>query len=86
MDIRKVIPTHSQNERENTKFDYTIPTCRKVTSGWALNESEAVEGMRHYAHLLSFNSDLVRAELSLLRVMLPDGLLSVAMKAKVKEK
>ena len=39
----------------------------------------------HYANLLSLDLDLVRAEMNLLRAMLPDGPLSTAMKTQIKE-
>ena len=39
----------------------------------------------YYANLLSLNLDLVRAEMNLLRAMLPDGPLSTAMKTQVEE-
>ena len=38
-----------------------------------------------YAILLSLDLDLVRAEMNLLRAMLPDGPLSTAMETKIKE-
>ena len=41
--------------------------------------------IRHYANLLSLDLDLVRAEMNLLRAMLPDGPLSTAMKTQIKE-
>ena len=41
--------------------------------------------IRHYANLLSLDLDLVRAEMNLLRTMLPDGPLSTAMKTQIKE-
>ena len=41
--------------------------------------------IRHYANLLSLDLDLVRAEMNLLRAMLPYGPLSTAMKAQIKE-
>ena len=42
--------------------------------------------IRHYANLSSLDLDLVRAEMNLLRAMLPDGPLSTAMKTQIKEK
>ena len=41
--------------------------------------------IRHYANLLSLDLDLVRAEMNLLRSMLPDGPLSTAMKTQIKK-
>ena len=48
-----------------------------------LQESESL--IRHYANLISLDLDLVRAEMNLLRAMLPDGPLSTAMKTQIKE-
>jgi len=54
-----------------------MPTCSKA-NGWALSKFKALGGiLRHYAHVLSLDSDLVRGKMSLLRAMLPDGPLSV---------
>jgi len=50
-----------------------------------VNPQKAESLIKHYVHVLSFDSDLVRAEMSLLCAVLADGLLSVATKAKVKE-
>ena len=41
--------------------------------------------IRHYANLLSLDLDLVRAEMSLFRAMIPDGPLSTAMKTQIKK-
>ena len=41
--------------------------------------------IRHYANLLSLDLNLVRAEMNLLRAMLPDGPLCTEMKTKIKE-
>ena len=41
--------------------------------------------IRRYANLLSLDLDLIRAEMNLLRAMLPDGPLSTAMKTQIKE-
>ena len=41
--------------------------------------------IRHYANLLSLDLDLVRAEMNLLRALLPHGSLSTAMKTQIKE-
>ena len=41
--------------------------------------------IKHYANLLSVDLDLVRAEMNLLRAMLPDVPLSTAMKTQIKE-
>jgi len=51
-----------------------------------VNPKEAESLIRHYAHVLSLDSDLVRAEMSLLRAMLPDGPLSVATKESKSER
>ena len=41
--------------------------------------------IKHYANLFSLDLDFVRAEMNLLRGMLPDGPLSTAMKTQIKE-
>ena len=50
-----------------------------------VNFQESESLIRHYANLISLDLDLVRAEMNLLRAMLPDGPLSTAMKTQIKE-
>ena len=50
-----------------------------------VNFQESESLIRHYANLVSLDLDLVRAEMNLLRAMLPDGPLSTAMKTQIKE-
>ena len=50
-----------------------------------VNFHGSVSLIRHYANLLSLDLDLVRAEMNLLRAMLPDGPLSTTMKTEIKE-
>ena len=50
-----------------------------------VNFQESESLIRHHANLISPDLDLVRAELNLLRAMLPDCPLSTAMKTQIKE-
>ena len=50
-----------------------------------VNFQESESLIRHYANLISLDLDLVRAEMNLLRAMLPHNPLSTAMKTQIKE-
>ena len=50
-----------------------------------INFQESKSLIRHFDNLISLDLDLVRAEMNLLRAMLPDDPLSTTMKTQIKE-